>query len=728
MTNLHAAYQQNSTNARSPLLRPARNFATTFRLVPFALCAAQACFAQTLPSVTVQGSADQGYAPARSSSATKGSAALRDIPQSVNVVPEQLIRDQGARSLQDVLRNVPGVAFSHGDGQRDQVVIRGFSAISDQFVDGVRDDALYFRDLSNIERVEVLKGPSAVLYGRGSSGGLINRVTKKPKFGDAFGEAALSLGSNSLKRVEADLNTPLGEAAALRLNVAREDSGSYRDQQFVDRYSFAPSLALKLASQTQLLLQYTKARDQRITDFGIPALNGRPVDVPVSTYYGSGNAKRDDTTTSLVESYTATLDHRFDDALSVRNTTRYSAYELDRYNTLTSGTTDPVALTVGRTRSFILRDETGWFNQTDFTYKNTFGGFKQEWLFGMELGQQKRRSESVAGGTVDRVSIFNPGQVLVPAIPAKAYTADSAIPNHTTQDIFGVYLQNQITLSPHWKALAGLRYDKFKQATTFDRKLGDLARTDTSVSPRAGLVWQPSDTQSYYVSYSRSFQPSAEAFALSSSNAANAPEITQNQEIGTKLDFMNGALSVTAALFNLERSNIKNTDPANPTRQINVGTQRTNGLELTANGRLPGRWDVSAGYAYLAGKMVESVATTTTSQLPVVAVPALGKVPALTPRHSAFVWAMKELGNGFSLGGGLNYVGERFTSLTNRVTLPAYVAADLAGSYKTGRYEIGVNLKNITDKKYIVSSHGSNDNLILPGAPRELQVTLRTKF
>lgn len=291
-----------------------------------------------------------------------------------------------------------------------------------------------------------------------------------------------------------------------------------------------------------------------------------------------------------------------------------------------------------------------------------------------------------------------------------------------------MYVQNQITLSPQWKALAGLRYDEFKQATTFDRKLGALARTDTSVSPRAGLVWQPSDAQSYYVSYSRSFQPSAEAFALAANNAANAPEITQNHEIGTKLDFMNGALSVTAALFNLERSNIKNTDPANPTRQINVGTQRTNGLELTANGRLPGRWDVSAGYAYLAGKMVASVTSAASLQLPVVAVPALGKVPALTPRHSAFVWAMKELGNGFSLGGGLNYVGERFTSLTNRVTLPAYVTADLAGSYKTGRYEVGVNLKNITDKKYIVSSHGSNDNLILPGAPREVQITLRARF
>lgn len=697
-------------------------------LTPVALGVSQTVRAQTLSTITVTASADDGYSPSSSSSATKGNAPLRDIPQSVNVVPAQLLRDQAAQSMQDALRNVPGVAFSSGDGQRDQVMIRGFTAIADQFIDGVRDDALYFRDLSNIERVEVLKGPSAVLYGRGSSGGLINRVTKKPKFGETSGEVALSIGSFDLKRIEGDFNIATGESAAFRLSLAREDSGSYRDQQFLDRYSIAPSLALKLASQTDLLLQYTKARDQRLTDFGIPALNGRPVDVPASTYYGSGSARKDDTTTSLVESFTATLNHRFTDAFSVRNTTRSSTYELDRYNTLPGGTTDPVALTVGRTRSFILRDESGWFNQTDFTYKNALGGLQQEWLFGMELGQQTRRSESVSGGTVDRVSILDPGRVPAPAIPAASYRADSAIPSHTQQDVVGVYLQDRITLAKDWKALVGGRFDQFKQATSFDRKLGNLERTDTSFSPRAGLVWQPAESQSYYLSYSRSFQPSAEAFALAANNTANAPEFTRNIEAGSKLDFLDGALAVTAAVFNLERSDIKNTDPANPARQINVGTQRTNGLELTANGRLPGNWDISAGYAFLDGQMTQSVAKVTGAQLPVVSVAALGKIPSLTPRHSAFVWGMKDLGQGFSLGGGLNYVGERFTSLTNLVTLPAYLTADLAAAYKTGRYETSVNLKNVTDQKYIVSSHGSNDNLIVPGSPRAMQVTLRMKF
>ncbi|MBP7330284.1 MAG: TonB-dependent siderophore receptor [Alicycliphilus sp.] len=694
----------------------------------FAQTPASATPPQALGEITIRSSADDdAYSPATSSTATKGSAPLRDVPQAVNVVPGKLLRDQGARSMEDALRNVPGVAMSHGDGQRDQVVIRGFTAIADQFVDGVRDDALYFRDLADIERVEVLKGPAAVLYGRGSSGGLINRVTKKPKFGETSGEATLGLGSFDYRRATADVNLGINDAAAFRLNMAAEDSGSYRDQQFVKRYNFAPSLALKLAAQTELLLQYTNARDKRLTDFGIPALNGRPVDVPASTYYGSRNAAQDDTTTSTIQSFAATLNHRFNDDWSVRNVTRAYDYALDRYNTLPGGTTNPVDMTVGRTRSFILRDETGLFNQTDVTWRNQLGGLKQEWRMGVELGQQKKRAESVSGGA-DRVSILNPAGVAAPVIPAARYAADSAIPSHTTQDTAALYWQDQITLAPQWKALVGARYDVFKQQTAFDRKLSALSRTDKKFSPRAGLVWQPSDAVSYYVSYSKSFQPSAETFALAASNTANEPEITQNKEIGVKLDLLDGRLNVTGALFNLERTNIKNTDPANPSRQINVGTQRTNGFELTANGRLPGRWDVSAGYAYLDGRMTKSLATTGSLQLPTAAIAAQGKVPALTPRNSAFLWAMKDLGHGLRLGGGLNHVGARFTSLTNLVTLPAYTTVDAALQYTLGAWDVDLNVKNLANRKYYVSAHGSNDNLILPGSPRSVQVTLRRHF
>lgn len=722
--------QYTFTDAKTVTLQTAAPLAPTSHTEPLGSAAPPTAKQKPvkIPEVVVKEVRERDYVAKSSTSATKTETSQRDIPQTVNVVTEQLIRDQAAISMQDVLRNVPGVGFSHGDGQRDQVTIRGFNAIFDQYTDGFRDDALYFRDLSNIERIEVLKGPAAMLYGRGSSGGLINRVTKKPQAG-TFGDVTTRLGSFAQRRVSADVNTQASERVAMRMTGAFEDSGSYRDQQFLDRYTFAPSVSVQLGAQTTLLLQGDHAFDKRVTDFGIPSFNGRPVDVPIGTYYGSGNARRDDTTTTEVSSGTATLNHRFNDALSIRNATRYYTYHLDRNNTLPGGTVNTAALTVGRSRGNVTRQENGWSNQTDLIFKNTLGGFKQDWLFGLEFAHQNKFAGFANQANIDSVSIFNPGGKVAPPISAATLAGNAAIPSDTTLDVYGLYAQNQITVTPEWKVVAGVRYDSFKQATEFRRTLAPLSRTDRAWSPRAGLIWQPSEMASFYLSYSRSFQPSGEAFALAANIADRAPETTRNLEIGTKLDFWEGALSVTGALFNAERTNIKTIDPANPTRLINVGEQRTNGLELTANGHLPLGVDLVAGYAYLDAQITKSTATLSSPQTPVVQIPVEGKQPSLTPKHSAFVWAVKELGNGFSAGGGVNYVGNRFASQTNAVVLPSYVTADLAMFYRSTKgYDISFNIKNVAGTEYIISSHGSNDNLILPGPPREFLVSLRYHF
>ena len=679
----------------------------------------------TLPEVSVESAQDRGYAPVVSSSATKSNAPLRDVPQTVNVITEALIKDQAAQSLEDVLRNVPGVGMSNGDGQRDQVTIRGFSAISDQFVDGIRDDALYFRDLSNIERVEVLKGPAAVLYGRGSSGGLINRITKKPQAGN-FGEVTVNVGSYGLKRISLDANGSANENIAMRLTGAYEDSGSFRDQGFIERSSIAPSISFKLGSDTKLLLQGEIAKDKRITDFGIPSYNGRPVNVPASTYYGSGEARRDDYTATDVSSLTAVFDHRFSDVFSVRNATRYYTYELDRNNTLPGGTVNSATLTVGRSRGDVTRQEDGYFNQTDFTFKNTVGGLRQEWLFGVEIGKQNKYQNFINQANIDSVSIFNPAGAIPP--PFSAATLASANPANSVFDVLGVYAQDQISLTPHWKALLGLRYDIFKQATRFERTRQSLEREDKTISPRAGLVWQPNDFASYYVSYSKSYQPSGESFPLAGNTVNNAPEQTRNLEVGTKLDFLQGAFSVTGAVFDLERSDIKTANPANPSVLINVGKQRTRGLELAASGQLPGGWDLSAGYAYLDARITESTSKVNSPQTPVVSIPIQGNRPSLTPKHSASLWLIKQLGSGFSAGGGLNYSADSYASASNAVVIPRYLTADLAAYYRSKRFDAALNLKNVTNEKYIVSAHGSNDNLLTPGAPRRIQLSLTYKF
>jgi len=658
---------------------------------------------------------DSSYNPPTATSATKIEAPLRDIPQTVNVVPQSLLRDQAAQSMQDALKAVPGVGFSHGDGQRDQVTIRGFSAIADQFVDGLRDDALYFRDLSNIEQIEVLKGPASVLYGRGSSGGLINRITKKP--GVNLSEVGLTLGRWNQRRGEFDLaRAPQDSAVSYRLTGAIERADSYRDQQFLDRKALAASVLIKPSSDTSVLLQADYLKDSRLTDFGIPAYQGRPVNVSPGTYYGAANARDVDVSRAEVASLGATLNHRISDSLSLRNALRFYDYSLDRNNTLV-GSVNEKALTASLTRGNVQRDESGFFNQTELTQKLELAGMKHQLLYGFEFGRQSKDLLSYSQANVATVSLFNP---VLPTLPLRINGKPSA-DNHSVFKVASLYLQDLVSINSQWKALAGVRYDRFQQET-HERQPGkpDLGRTDTAWSPRVGLVYQPSSAWSYYASWSKSFQPSGETFALAANNAQLAPEKTTSQEVGVKWDLPDGKASVTASLFKLERTNIKSVDPVSNT-VVPLGVQRTNGLELTFAGEIAPSWQVWAGYAFLDGEM-------TTSPAVDVGQPVQGKRPTLTPRQSANLWVTKALGHGFGLGGGLNYVGARFANPGNTVTLPGYTTVDAMAYYRMGPWDVQLKLNNLLDRRYIVAGHGSSPNLNLPGAPRSAQVVARYRF
>ena len=696
--------------------------AGTLKPLALALCAlalpavAQTRVEQQLPEVKVQASGEAApYSPPTATSATKIEAPLRDIPQTVNVVPQELLRDQGARSMQDVMRNVPGVGLSHGDGQRDQVTIRGFSAIADQFIDGMRDDALYFRDLSNIDRVEVLKGPAAVLYGRGSSGGLINRITKKPDVN--LTEVTGQVGSWNQRRAEFDVGrNPAGGSVSLRVTGAAERADSYRGQQFLDRESLAPTLGLRISADTHLLLQAEQTSDRRVTDFGIPAFRGRPVNVSPSTYYGAANARDVDYTQTDVTSLGATFTHRIDANWSFRNAVRGYEYRLDRNNTLV-GSVNEAAQTASLNRSNVRRHETGFFNQSELVQKTQLAGMEHRVLYGLEIGHQRKDQYFITQNNVATVSLFNP---VLPVLPFLA----SGTPSTNNLGVFqvaGVYLQDLLTIAPQWKALAGVRYDQFEQETR-ERRVGqsDLSRTDRNWSPRVGLVYQPTETQSYYASYSKSYQPSAEQFPLAANNAQLAPEATTNQEVGTKLDLLGGLATATASLFRLERTNIKATDPATNTL-IPVGVQRTDGVEVTFAGELPQRWHISAGYAYLDARVTDSVAVDAGQQVQ-------GKRATLTPRHSANLWLVKAIGTGFGVGGGITYVDDRAANPGNTVTLPEYVVFDALAYWRSRSYDVQLNLYNLFDREYIIAGHGSSPNLNLPGAPRSAMVTARFRF
>lgn len=668
-------------------------------------------------TIVVTGVRDaKGYIPGETLAA-KIPAELRDIPQTVDVVPQALLRDQRALSIQDALKNVPGVGLSHGDGQRDQVTIRGFSAISDQFVDGFRDDALYFRDLSNIERIEVIKGPAAVLYGRGSSGGLINRVTRKP--GQDVASLALSAGSWDTKRGEFDIGRVIdGDGTfAVRLTGALERSGSFRQYQFLDRETIAPSLLLRPGPQTEILLQADYLRDSRITDFGIPAYQGRPVNVAPETYYGAANASDADVSRSKVSSQSVSIVHHFSEDLSLRNGFRRYNYDLDRRNTLT-GAVLPVTATrpkplASLNRSNFFRDETGWSNQLELTQILRFGGMKHTLLYGFEIARQTKEQLLYSRTGIATVDLFQP---VLPTVPVDL----GGTPATNNEGRFrneGVYLQDLIDFGSGFKALLGIRHDWFEQRTIQRLALPNLARKDSEWSPRAGLVFQPNASQSYYASWSRSFQPSGEGFALALNNSQIEPEKTTNKEVGAKYTLLGGHLNTTISLFELERTGIKSAVPGTTTL-IPIGTQRTRGVELTANLDLASGWRAVAGYSYLDARVIRSVAVDDGQ-------PVEGKRATITPRHSANLFVTKSFGDRFGVGVGGNYVGDRFANPGNTVTLPSYVTVDALAWVQIGKARFQLNAYNLFDRRYIVSGHGTSPNLNLPGAPRTVLGTLR---
>ncbi|MFC7538121.1 TonB-dependent receptor [Sphingomonas sp. GCM10030256] len=661
--------------------------------------------------IVVTGARLQNDYAAKASNAGKIDAPLRDIPQTIDVVPAAVLRDQRALSVQDALKNVPGVGFSTGDGQRDQVSIRGFSAIADQFVDGFRDDALYFRDLSNVDRIEVIKGPAAVLYGRGSSGGLINRITRKP--GVDVTSGTLTLGSFDTKRAEADVGLA-GDLISWRATGAIERSDSYREGQFLNRETIAPSLLLRPGAATEVLLQADYLRDKRLTDFGIPAFQGRPVNVDRDTYYGAANAREADYNRSRVLSQTASLNHRFSDAVSFRNGLRHYSYDLDRRNTL-PGSVNETTRRVSLNRSTVHRNEKGWSNQAELTHKFGLLGMRHTVLYGLELARQVKDVTTVSRNNIATVDLFNP---VLPVVPV-------ALPNAPSADNRGIftntalYIQDLVDLGHGFKLLAGARHDWFKQRT--EQRivtLPNVSRKDSEWSPRAGLVFQPDDAQSYYVSWSRSFQPSGEAFSIAANNADIAPEETTNREIGAKYTLLGGRLNLTVSVFELERTGIKAASPAAPTVLIPIGTQRTRGFELTSAVDLASGWRAIGGYAYLDGRITRSVAVDAGQRIE-------GKRPTITPTHSANLFVTRSFGERFGVGAGANYVGKRYANPGNTVELPSYFTADAMAWTQLGNVRLQANVTNIFDREYIVSAHGTSPNLNMPGAPRAVLLSAR---
>ena len=642
------------------------------------------------------------------SSATRTGAALRDTPQAVSVITDDLIEDQAMRSMADVVRYVPGVSMGQGEGHRDAPTLRGNSTTADFFVDGVRDDVQYYRDLYNAERIEVLKGPNAMIFGRGGGGGVINRVSQWADW-SAPNEAALTLGMYDQYRGEVDVSTVLNPAAALRLNGVLEQSDSYRDHVSLERWGLNPTAAFQLSPRTILRAGYEHFIDERTVDRGVPSQNGRPYDGSRSAFFGNPDISYAE---AEVDLFTLGLTHDFSDTLSLRNQTMVGAYDKFYQNVHAGGAIDAggnVALQGYNNRT----ERENVFTQTDLIWRTQLAGMRHTVLAGFELGRQNSdaaRSQNFTG--LGAVNVANPTTAVTGVIPA-GLQVDSRV----EADISALYVQDQVRLNDQWQLIGGLRFDRF--ALDFDDRRpanADFSRTDEMVSPRFGIVYRPIEPVSLYASYSVSFLPqSGDQFASLNADTANLdPEEFENFEVGVKWD-VTPDLAFTAALYRLDRSNTRALDPVT-TLTVLTGEQRSEGLELGVVGSLSDNWQIIGGYAY---QDVEITSTTN-------AAPA-GRAVPLTPQHTFSLWNNVRFSPRWGAGLGVTHQSDSYASISNAVSLPDFTRVDAAVYFAlTETAELQLNIENLLDETYWATAH--NDNNITPGAPTTARLTLRARF
>lgn len=693
-----------------------------------------------LDTIRVRAQRQTGYDADRSSSATKTDMALQDVPQAVTVITEKQMRDQAVQGMADAVRYVPGIGITQGEGNRDGLVFRGNSSTADFFVDGMRDDVQYYRDTYNIERIEAFKGPNAMIFGRGSPGGLLNRVTKTADWREAL-NLGLQLGSWQKRRLTADYAHPFSDALAFRVTGVFEDSEGFRDGHEVKRQGINPTAAIHAGENTLITLGYEYFRDQRTADRGIPsyaiAFNGtrHPVAADRETFFGDPQASRSDTE---VHAFSALIEHDFGDGTVLRNRTRVADYD-KYYGNVFPGNVNTAATTVALSAYRQDTDRRNLFNQTDLIFSAATGAVEHKFMTGIEFGRQEtdnlRRSGVFAlGAGSPCLNLTGAGSCVVPlsaptVSPIVAYANNSTggsgdARNNGVAKVAAVYAQDQIEFSPEWSAIVGLRYDRFDVDFT-DLRNGvsaqnrRLSSSDRLWSPRAGLVFKPIENLSLYASYGVTYLPRSgeQLGSLAFNSQSLDAEEFANTEVGAKWEVRPG-LTAEAAVFRLNRSNTAIADPTDPTRLVLLAgdSQRVDGVELSLAGKLTDKWQVIGSYAWLDARTILSIPGT----------PA-GRVLPQTPETSLGLWNRYDFNERWGIALGATYRSESYASISNAVTLKSYTRYDGALFYRFDpRLSMQLNVENLFDKTYFPSAH--SDSNITPGAPRSAYVTLNMKF
>lgn len=637
--------------------------------------------------------------------ATRTNTPAKLVPQAIDSVKASELTAFGQPTLSEALTGIPGVNAS-GDTRFDGVNIRGFSASNDFYLDGFRDDMQYTRDLGNTERVEVLKGPAAVLYGRGSTGGIVNRVSKKPQKGLESSVSA-QVGSFDSRRLAADLNGEAGEQVQVRLNLAQEDKDSFRNGVTSKRTLLAPSVNWEINDKLNWLLQYERNEHDRTPDRGIPGVNGRPADVPKEYVYSD---TRRDFIDDVAQSTRSRLTWDINDQWQLRQQLGYTSLDSQFDNTyVTSVKGDKV------TRARWQQDlkANSLISNTEVEGQLQTGPVEHRLLVGFEQNWQERTPKLYQNATaIPAGNLYDPGSL--PTYDGAMKLSSDA--NHKVRG-YGLYVQDQLSLGD-WHLLAGLRRDDF----TVTSRRNDLNKEETvsvsSLSPRLGLVWNPIEEHAFYASYSKTFTPvGGELIGITPGDKNNNldPQHTGLYEGGVKSDWLDGRLATTLSLYRLEMYNKRSKDPLDPTKVILTGLQRTEGIELSARAQLTDELYLRGGIAIQDAEQVKADADLQ------------GKRPMNVSRQNGELFAGYQSGKqGWFGETGVTAVGDRFADNANTTTLPGYARFDARAGYRWQQWEAQLSVENLTDHDYFVSATSASQ--IMPGTPRQLHLSAAYRF
>lgn len=717
--------------------------------------------------VTEKAEAPAGKDAVRATETTigKGKQQLRDIPQSITVVTEKLIDDRNLDTLKDVLHNTAGVTFQAAEGGEEDIRLRGFSLATtgDIFLDGVRDPAFYERDTFNNDRIELLRGSASMLFGRGSTGGAVNQVSKLPRAMDEH-EVSATLGSYNYRRVTGDFNIQTGDSAGLRINAMATKADSNGAGARLDKKGIAAAYRFGIGSQDEFLVGLYALQNDNGINYGMPWI--RPTatspgsaltlnnNLSPNTYYGLASDYNKGTAQHLTGSHT----HRFDSDSELKTTVRTGSYTRDQrsgairfcqrtVNATTGAVTNPTcptplvaldtvnnATVLTRGNNNKLQDLDATYAQSDYSNKFSALGLRHEVLAGVDWASERKQVYSLSAVTKPRTTIGAVDDGAAVDEAARTKTLASTFQSNS----LGLYAQDLLQVAPQWKLLGGLRFDRMR--ATYDNLAASGAitsnyeQTISDWSHRFGALYQPNALHSYHASYGTSFNTSGDTYSYAANTANAGPEESRNFELGAKLDSADKRYTTRLAVFHSTKLNERNTDPDSAAAtQLLSGKRSTAGLEVDLTGRLTPLWEIYGSYMWMPHAMVDEAAPCpTTGNCSQGAIGSRkGDRPGLMPVHTGTIWNTYQFTPTVRAGVGINFRSEQAPATVGAANgsaymAPGYTTVDLMAEYRINdRYTLKGNVANAADKLYADALYQGH---YVPGSGRNTQVTLNIKF